>query len=59
MREAPDGPRRTLHKLDFTDAERPLGIQIYGASELSMEQAGADRHRARPPTSSTSTAAAG
>ena len=39
VREAPDGPRRTLHKLDFTDAERPLGIQIYGASELSMEQA--------------------
>ncbi len=39
VREAPDGPRRTFHKLDFTDAERPLGIQIYGASELSMEEA--------------------
>ena len=39
VREAPDGPRRTLHKLDFTGAERPLGIQIYGASELSMEEA--------------------
>ncbi|MDA0334123.1 MAG: tRNA-dihydrouridine synthase family protein, partial [bacterium] len=39
LREDPNGPRRTSHKLDFTDAERPLGIQIYGASELSMEEA--------------------
>ncbi len=39
LREDPDGPRRSSHKLDFTAAERPLGIQIYGASELSMEEA--------------------
>ena len=39
LREDPDGPRRSSHKLDFTDQERPLGIQIYGASELSMEEA--------------------
>jgi tRNA-dihydrouridine synthase B len=39
LREDPAGPRRSSHKLDFTQEERPLGIQIYGASELSMEQA--------------------
>lgn len=39
LREDPDGPRRSSHKLDFTDAERPIGIQIYGASELAMEEA--------------------
>jgi tRNA-dihydrouridine synthase B len=39
LREDPAGPRRSSHKLDFTDEERPLGIQIYGASELSMEEA--------------------
>lgn len=39
LREDPDGPRRSSHKLDFVEAERPLGIQIYGASELSMEEA--------------------
>ena len=30
---------RTRQKLEFCAAERPMGIQIYGASELSMEQA--------------------
>ena len=30
---------RTRQKLEFCAAERPFGIQIYGASELSMEQA--------------------
>lgn len=39
LREDPDGPQRSSHKLDFTEPERPLGIQIYGASELSMEEA--------------------
>jgi tRNA-dihydrouridine synthase B len=35
VREAP----RTFRKLEFHEDERPMGIQIYGASELSMEQA--------------------
>ena len=39
LREDPTGPRRTFHKLGFHEAERPLGMQIYGASELSMEEA--------------------
>jgi tRNA-dihydrouridine synthase B len=39
LREDPDGPQRSSHKLDFSEEERPLGIQIYGASELSMEEA--------------------
>ena len=39
LREDPHGPRRSSRKLDFADQERPIGIQIYGASELSMEQA--------------------
>ncbi|HJP31427.1 MAG: tRNA dihydrouridine synthase DusB [Candidatus Latescibacteria bacterium] len=39
LREDPEGPRRTARKLDFSDGERPLGIQIYGASERSMEEA--------------------
>jgi len=39
LREDPHGPRRSSHKLDFADEERPIGIQIYGASELSMEEA--------------------
>lgn len=39
LREDPEGPRRSYHKLDFHEAERPLGMQIYGASELSMEEA--------------------
>ena len=30
---------RTFDKLKFLEVERPLGIQIYGASELSMERA--------------------
>jgi tRNA-dihydrouridine synthase B len=38
-REDPAGPRRTFHKLDFAEEERPMGIQVYGASELSMEKA--------------------
>ncbi|MBI94680.1 MAG: tRNA dihydrouridine synthase DusB [Gemmatimonadaceae bacterium] len=39
LREDPTGPRRSYHKLDFHESERPLGMQIYGASELSMEEA--------------------
>ena len=39
LREDPVGPRRAAHKLDFTEDERPVGIQLYGASELSMEEA--------------------
>ena len=39
VREDPAGPRRTSAKLKFIAAERPIGIQIYGASELSMEKA--------------------
>ena len=30
---------RTHQKLEFLEEERPLGIQLYGAAELSMEQA--------------------
>ena len=39
IREDPDGPRRSFRKLRFLEAERPLGIQIYGAAGLSMEKA--------------------
>lgn len=31
--------RRAHQKLEFLEEERPLGIQLYGAAELSMEQA--------------------
>ncbi len=31
--------RRAHQKLEFLEEERPLGIQLYGATELSMEQA--------------------
>ena len=31
--------RSTRQKLAFLEAERPFGIQLYGATELSMEQA--------------------
>jgi tRNA-dihydrouridine synthase B len=31
--------RRARQKLEFLEAERPVGIQLYGATELSMEQA--------------------
>ena len=50
LREDPEGPRRTARKLDFSDGERPLGIQIYGASERSMEEAArraTERHLCR------------
>ena len=39
IREDPNGPRRSFRKLRFLEAERPLGIQIYGAAGLSMERA--------------------
>ena len=39
IREDPYGPRRSFRKLRFLEAERPLGIQIYGAAGLSMERA--------------------
>ena len=39
LREDADGPRRTFRKLRFLEEERPLGIQLYGATSLSMERA--------------------
>jgi len=39
VREDPERPSRTRHKLLFEDAERPLGIQLYGAAASSMERA--------------------
>jgi tRNA-dihydrouridine synthase B len=39
VRELESGRRRTHGKLKFLPEERPFGIQIYGASELSMEKA--------------------
>ena len=39
IREDPNGPQRTLQKLQFLPEERPFGIQIYGAAEVSMERA--------------------
>ena len=39
VRELESGRRRTHDKLKFLPEERPFGIQIYGASELSMEKA--------------------
>jgi tRNA-dihydrouridine synthase B len=39
IREDPNGPRRSFRKLRFLEQERPLGIQLYGAASLSMEQA--------------------
>ena len=39
LREDPDGPRRTCRKMLFREEERPVGIQLYGASERSMERA--------------------
>ena len=39
VRELESGRRRTHAKLKFLPEERPFGIQIYGASELSMEKA--------------------
>ena len=39
IREDPNGPRRSFRKLHFLEQERPLGIQLYGAASLSMEQA--------------------
>ena len=39
LREDPNGPRRAFRKLRFSEAERPLAIQLYGAASLSMEKA--------------------
>lgn len=39
LREAPEGARRTSRKMCFLEEERPVGIQLYGAAEQSMEQA--------------------
>ena len=45
----PLGPmRHGSDKLLFRDAERPLGIQLYGASELSMETAAHTAAQRRP-----------
>ena len=48
IRERERGSQKTQDKLDFGEAERPLGIQIYGASELSMEAATQIATAARP-----------
>ncbi len=40
--------RRGSDKLLFRDAERPLGIQLYGASEFSMETAAHTAAQRRP-----------
>ena len=39
IREDPDGAGRTYRKLAFLEAERPVGIQLYGAVESSVAQA--------------------
>lgn len=39
VREDEDGPSRTRRKLLFGNEERPLGIQLYGASRSSMQRA--------------------
>ena len=39
VRSGPEGSRRTACKLKFLPTERPLGIQLYGASEDTLEQA--------------------
>ena len=48
IREGERGTRKTQRKLEFGEVERPLGIQIYGASEHSMERATAIATAARP-----------
>ncbi len=48
LREDADGPRRTFRKLRFLEAERPLGIQLYGAASLSMERAAEIATRQNP-----------
>jgi len=48
IREPARGTHKTHAKLDFGEAERPLGIQIYGASELSMEKAAQIATAAQP-----------
>ncbi len=48
LREDTDGPRRTFRKLRFLEAERPLGIQLYGATSLSMERAAEVATRQNP-----------
>ena len=39
---------RTLRKIEVTDDERPIGVQIYGSAETSMERAAAVAEEARP-----------
>jgi tRNA-dihydrouridine synthase B len=39
VRSGPEGSRRTASKLQFLPRERPLGIQLYGASEVTLEAA--------------------
>ena len=48
IREGERGTYKTQRKLDFGEEERPLGIQIYGASEHSMERATEIATAARP-----------
>ncbi len=40
--------KRTLGKINVTDAERPIGVQIYGSLESSMERAAAVAEAAQP-----------
>ena len=39
LREDPQGTRRTSGKMRFLEEERPVGIQLYGATERAMERA--------------------
>jgi len=40
--------KRTLGKINITDEERPIGVQIYGSLESSMERAAAVAEAAQP-----------
>ncbi|MBI4557172.1 MAG: tRNA dihydrouridine synthase DusB [Candidatus Hydrogenedentes bacterium] len=40
--------RKSLQKLDFSEAERPIAIQLFGGSETSMEAATRIAERANP-----------
>jgi len=40
--------QRELAKIAITDAERPIGVQVYGSNETSMERAAAIAEEAQP-----------
>ena len=48
VRQRAERPSRTWRKLEFSPAERPFGIQLYGAAELSMGQAARIADERRP-----------